>query len=154
MSAGKKAAATNVFTHVMVAHVVNESAYYRDMTDVAASPTMAFLFAINIPSGVGIPNNTNLTATQAQSFTLLPSDQSLIATPQFIYPVKKQPNNRTISAPLPQSTIWPVDIPKQPLYLHSWYIKTPWCRWRAWFTAIPRLEASQTTLQLYRDNSE
>lgn len=47
--------AKDIFTHVMVAHVMNENTYYRSLKDSAQSPTLVFLFAINIPSDVALP---------------------------------------------------------------------------------------------------
>ena len=109
--------ARDVFTHVMVAHVMDQNAYYRNMKDVAASPTMVLLFAINIPSGTPLPGVGTLTPDKAQSFTPLSSDISLKSPPQFSYSVKMPaPMTGSIKAPMSQSTIWPVDNPKQPLF--------------------------------------
>ena len=108
--------ARDVFTHVMVAHVMDENAYYRSMKDVAASPTMVLLFAINIPSGTPLPGVGTLSPDKAQSFTPLSSDVSMKSPPQFSYSVKlPTPMTGSISAPQSQSTTWPVDNPKQPL---------------------------------------
>lgn len=108
--------AKDVFTHVMVAHVMDENAYYRSMKDVAASPTLVLLFAINIPSGTPLPGVGTLTPDKAQSFTPLASDVSLKSPPQFSYSIKiPVPRTGSIKAPLSQSTTWPVDNPKQPL---------------------------------------
>jgi len=109
--------AKDVFTHVMVAHVMDEHAYYRSMKDVALSPTMVFLFAINIPSGTALPGVGTLTPDKAQSFTPLASDVSMKSPPQFKYPVNiPAPRTGSIAAPQSQSTTWPVDNPKQPLF--------------------------------------
>jgi hypothetical protein len=109
--------AKDVFTHVMVAHVMDEKAYYRDMQDKAKSPTLVFLFAINIPNGVELPGVGKLTAEKAQSFTPVSSDPSLKNPPQFNYPVKMDPpRTGEIKEPASQSAIWPVANPKQPLY--------------------------------------
>lgn len=108
--------AQNIFTHVMIAHVMNETSYYRSLRDDAKSPTMVFLFAINIPSGVDLPGKVpSLTPEQAQSFTPLPTDPALSAAPQFAYPVQIEHAGMTVSSPMSQSTTWPVDNPKQPL---------------------------------------
>jgi len=108
--------ARDVFTHVMVAHVMDENAYYRSMKDVPGSPTMVLLFAINIPSGTPLPGVGTLTPDKAQSFTPLSSDVSLKSPPQFSYSVKMPtPMTGSINAPMSQSTTWPVDNPKQPL---------------------------------------
>lgn len=109
--------AKDVFTHVMVAHLMDENAYYRSMKDVAASPEVVLIFAVNIPSGVALPGVGTLTPDKAQSFTPLASDVSLKSPPQFSYSVKiPVPRTGSIKAPLPESTTWPVDNPKQPLY--------------------------------------
>ncbi len=109
--------AKDVFTHVMVAHVMDESSFYRSLHNKAASPTLVLLFAINIPSGVELPDKGSLTPEQAQSFTPLPSDPSLNNAPQINYPVQiPTPRNGTISTPESQSTTWPVDNPNQPLF--------------------------------------
>jgi hypothetical protein len=45
------------------------------------------------------------------------SDPSLTHTPNVNYPAQiPVPRNGSISAPQPQSTTWPVDNPKQPLF--------------------------------------
>jgi hypothetical protein len=109
--------AKDVFTHVMVAHVMDENAYYRSMRDVAKSPTLVFLFAINIPSDTALPGVGKLTSDKAQSFTPLASDISLNNPPQFSYPVKiPAPRNGQIQAPDSQSTTWSVANPKRPLF--------------------------------------
>lgn len=117
VTSGNKVVASDVFTHVMVAHVMNETRFYRDLANEATSPTMVFLFAVNIPSGVNLPGVGTLTPAQAQSFTPLTSDPSLTHTPQINYPVQiSPPRTGSIGAPLSQSTTWPVDNPKQPLF--------------------------------------
>ena len=101
----------------MVAHVMDQNAYYINMKDVAASPTMVLLFAINIPSGTPLPGVGTLTPDKAQSFTPLSSDVSLKSPPQFNYSVKMPaPMTGLIKASMSQSTTWPVDNPKQPLF--------------------------------------
>jgi hypothetical protein len=109
--------AKDIFTHVMVAHVMDEKAYYRNMRDEAKSPTLVLLFGVNIPNGVELPGVGKLTAEKAQSFTPLSSDPSLKNPPQFSYPVKMDPPREgDIKKPASQSAIWPVANPKQPLY--------------------------------------
>ena len=101
----------------MVAHVMDENTYYRSMKDVAVSPEVVLIFAVNVPSGVALPGVGTLTPDKAQSFTPLASDVSLKSPPQFSYSVKiPVPRTGSIKAPLPQSTTWPVDNPKQPLF--------------------------------------
>ncbi|MDQ3847764.1 MAG: hypothetical protein M3261_02275 [Thermoproteota archaeon] len=108
--------AEDVFTHVMVAHVMNEDAFYSNLKGSAASPTMVFLFTVNIPSDTELPGVGSLTPEQAQGFTPLPTDPSLTNPPPVGYPVKiPAPGEGTIEAPEPQSTIWPVANPNQPL---------------------------------------
>ncbi|MGB8025675.1 MAG: hypothetical protein WCF06_15325 [Nitrososphaeraceae archaeon] len=108
--------AKDIFTHVMVAHVMNENTYYRSLKDSAQSPTLVFLFAINIPSDVALPGVGKLTPDKAQSFTPLSTDVSMKYPPQFTYSVKvPAPRSGSIKAPDSQSTTWPVDNPKQPL---------------------------------------
>jgi hypothetical protein len=109
--------ANDIFTHVMVAHVMDEKAYYTNMKDVAKSPTLVLLFAVNIPSGTALPGVGTLTPDKAQSFTPLANDASLKNPPQFDYSVKiPEPRTGSIKSPLSQSTTWPVDNPKQPLF--------------------------------------
>lgn len=87
------------------------------MKDVAASPEVVLVFAVNVPSGIALPGVGTLTPDKAQSFTPLASDISLKSPPQFSYSVKiPVPRTGSINAPLPQSTTWPVDNPKQPLF--------------------------------------
>jgi hypothetical protein len=108
--------AEDVFTHVMVAHVMDQDAFYSNLKGSAASPTMVFLFAINIPSDTELPGVGSLTPEQAQGFTPLPTDPSLTNPPPVGYPVQiPAPGEGTIEAPEPQSTVWPVANPNQPL---------------------------------------
>lgn len=108
--------AEDVFTHVMVAHVMDEDTFYSNLKGSAASPTMVFLFAINIPSDTELPGVGSLTPEQAQGFTPLPTDSSLTNPPPVDYPVElPDPREGTIEAPEPQSTTWPVANPNQPL---------------------------------------
>ena len=108
--------AEDVFTHVMVAHVMEEDTFYSNLKDTAASPTMAFLFAINIPNDTELPGVGSLSAEEAQGFTPLPSDPSLSNSPPVKYPVQiPVPRNGTVEQPEPQSTTWPVANPNQPL---------------------------------------
>lgn len=109
--------AKDIFTHVMVAHVMDEIAYYRNMKDEAKSPTLVLLFGANIPNDVELPGVGKLSAEKAQSFTPLSSDPSLKNPPQFDYLVKMDPpRTGDVEEPESQSAIWPVANPKQPLY--------------------------------------
>lgn len=106
----------DIFTHAMVAHVMDETAYYRNMKDEAKSPTLVLLFGVNIPNDVELPGAGRLRVEKAQSFTPLSSDPSLKNPPQFDYPVKRDPpRTGEVEEPESQSAIWPVANPKQPL---------------------------------------
>jgi hypothetical protein len=112
--------AEDVFTHVMVGHVMDEQAFYQDLRDEALSPNFVFLFAINIPDDTELPGVGSLTAERAQSYTPLESDPSLDNSPQIDYPVSiPEPRDETmddIEEPEgAQSTTWPVANSEQPL---------------------------------------
>lgn len=111
--------AEDVFTHVMVGHVMNEQTFYQDLRDEALSPNFVFLFAINIPDDTELPGIGSLTAEQAQSYTPLATDQSLDNFPPIDYPVSiPEPRDETmeeIEEPGAQSTTWPVANKEQPL---------------------------------------
>lgn len=112
--------AEDVFTHVMVGHVMDEEAFYQDLRDEALSPNFVFLFAINIPDDTELPGVGSLTAEEAQGFTPLATDQSLDNSPPIDYPVEiPEPRDETmdeIEEPEgPQSTTWPVANSEQPL---------------------------------------
>jgi hypothetical protein len=108
--------AKDIFTHVMVAHVMDESEYYRNLKDKALSPTMVFLFAVNIPNDTELPGVGSLSAEAAQSFTPLADDESLDNSPPIDYPVNvPTPREGEIAEPESQSTVWPVANPNQPL---------------------------------------
>ncbi|MDQ4101411.1 MAG: hypothetical protein M3115_04405 [Thermoproteota archaeon] len=108
--------AEDVFTHVMVAHVMDEDAFYQNFKGSAASPTMVFLFTVNIPSDTELPGVGSLSPEEAQGFTPLPTDPSLTNPPPVEYPVElPAPREGAIEEPEPQSTVWPVANPNQPL---------------------------------------
>ncbi|MDN5847651.1 MAG: hypothetical protein L0H53_15410, partial [Candidatus Nitrosocosmicus sp.] len=112
--------AEDVFTHVMVGHVMDEQAFYQNLRDEALSPNFVFLFAINIPDDTELPGVGSLTAEEAQSFTPLSTDQSLDNSPPIDYPVSiPEPRDETmeeIEEPEgSQSTPWPVANSEQPL---------------------------------------
>jgi hypothetical protein len=108
--------AKDIFTHVMVAHVMDESEYYRNLKDKALSPNMVFLFAVNIPNDTELPGVGSLSAEEAQSFTPLADDESLDNSPPIDYPVNvPTPREGEIAEPESQSTVWPVANPNQPL---------------------------------------
>ena len=79
--------AKDIFTHVMVAHVMDESGYYRNLKDKALSPNMVFLFAVNIPNDTELPGVGSLSAEEAQSFTPIANDESLDNSPPIDYPI-------------------------------------------------------------------
>lgn len=112
--------AQDVFTHVMVGHVMNEKTFYQDLRDEAMSPNFVFLFAINIPDDTELPGVGSLTAEQAQSYTPLAKDPSLDSNPQIDYPVSipapRDQSTDDIDEPDgAQSTTWPVANKEQPL---------------------------------------
>jgi len=111
--------AEDVFTHVMVGHVMDEQRFYEDLRDEAQSPNFVFLFAINIPNDTELPGVGSLTAEEAQGFTPLTTDQSLDNSPPIDYPVSiPEPRDETmeeIEEPNSQSTPWPVANSEQPL---------------------------------------
>jgi hypothetical protein len=108
--------AKDIFTHVMVAHVMDESEYYRNLKDKALSPNMVFLFAVNIPNDTELQGVGSLSAEEAQSFTPLADDESLDNSPPIDYPVSvPTPREGEIDGPESQSTVWPVANPNQPL---------------------------------------
>jgi hypothetical protein len=108
--------AKDIFTHVMVAHVMDENEYYKNLKDKALSPNMVFLFAVNIPNDTELPGVGSLSAEQAQSFTPLADDESLDNSPPIDYPVNIPiPREGEIDEPESQSTVWPVSNPNQPL---------------------------------------
>ena len=108
--------AKDIFTHVMVAHVMDENEYYRNLKDKALSPNLVFLFAVNIPNDTELPGVGSLSAEEAQSFTPLADDESLDNSPPIDYPVNiPTPREGEIDEPESQSTVWSVANPNQPL---------------------------------------
>lgn len=112
----KKLVVERVFVHLMVGHVVDENKYYSDLQFNSPLPLVVALFVVNIPSGVELPGGIGpLTSEQAQSFTPMPDDPSLKNPPPSNYEQLVE-QGVNIQAPLPQSTVWPVDNPTQPVY--------------------------------------
>ena len=109
--------AEDIFTHVMVGHVMDENVYYQNMRDEALTPNLALVFAVNIPDDTELPGVGKLSAEQAQSFTPLSSDPSLEMNPPFNYPVEfAEPREDSVEEPADsQSAIWPVANKEQPL---------------------------------------
>lgn len=110
--------AEDIFTHVMVGHLIDENVYYQNMRDEALSPNLALVFAVNIPNDTELPGVGMLSAEEAQSFTPLPNDPSLDNNPPFNYPIEfaepRTDNDDIEEPPMPQSSTWPVANQKQP----------------------------------------
>jgi hypothetical protein len=113
---GNKLVAEKIFAHLMVGKVVDEKSFYADMqTNPATQPVVA-LFVVNIPSRVELPGGIGpLTPEQAQSFTPLSNDPSLANAPPVAYS-QLMDQGMDVTKPLPQSTVWPVDNPTQPVF--------------------------------------
>jgi len=113
---GNRLVAEKIFAHLMVGKVVDEKSFYSDMQANPATPTVVALFVVNIPSGVQLPGGIGpLTSEQAQSFTPLSDDQSLTNAPPVNY-AQLMDQGVDVMEPLPQSTVWPVDNPTQPVF--------------------------------------
>ena len=80
--------AEDIFTHVMVGHLMDENVYYKNLRDEALTPNLALVFAVNIPNDTELPGVGMLSAEEAQSFTPLSSDPSLENSPPFNYPIE------------------------------------------------------------------
>lgn len=112
----KKVVAQNLFAHLMVGKVIDENSFFTNFQANPATQYVVALFVVNIPSGVKLPGDIGpLTPEQAQSFTPLANDSSLANAPPFNYDMLMQQGVKA-NQPLPQSTIWPVDNPTQPLF--------------------------------------
>ena len=108
--------AEKIFVHLMVGHVVDESKFYSDFQFNSPLPLVVALFAVNVPSGVELPGGIGpLTSEQAQGFTPLPDDPSLTNPPPANYAQLSEQGVQTVE-PMPQSTVWPVDNPTQPVF--------------------------------------
>jgi hypothetical protein len=112
----EKLVVERVFAHLMVGHVIDESKFYSDMQFNTPLPLVVALFVVNVPSGVELPGGIGpLTSEQAQSFTPMPDDPSLTNPPPANYQ-QLADQGVEVERPLPQSTVWPVDNPTQPVY--------------------------------------
>jgi hypothetical protein len=112
----EKLVVERVFAHLMVGHVIDESKFYSDMQFNTPLPLVVALFVVNVPSGVELPGGIGpLTSEQAQSFTPMPDDPSLTNPPPANYQ-QLVDQGVDVAEPLPQSTVWPVDNPTQPVY--------------------------------------
>lgn len=113
---GNKLVAEKIFTHMMVGKVVDENSYYEDMQANPATSTVVALFVVNVPSGVQLPGGIGpLTSAQAQSFTPPADDLSLASAPPVNYEQLME-QGVDVDEPMPQSTVWPVDNPTQPVF--------------------------------------
>jgi hypothetical protein len=113
---GHKLVAEKIFAHLMVGHVIDESKFYSDFQFNSPLPLVVALFVVNVPSGVQLPGGIGpLTPEQAQSFTPTPDDPSLKNAPPANYS-QLSGQGLDVSAPMPQSTVWPVDNPTQPVF--------------------------------------
>jgi hypothetical protein len=113
---GNRLVAEKIFAHLMVGKVIDEESFYTDMQANPATQTVVALFVVNIPSGVELPGGIGpLTSEQAQSFTPPSDDLSLTNAPPVNY---GQLMDQGVDAmePLPQSTVWSVDNPTQPVF--------------------------------------
>jgi hypothetical protein len=110
--------AEDIFTHVMVGHLMDENVYYQNMRDEALTPNLALVFAVNIPNDTELPGVGMLSAEEAQSFTPLASDPSLDSNPPFDYPIEyaepRADTDNIEELSKSQSSIWPVANQKQP----------------------------------------
>jgi hypothetical protein len=113
--------AEDIFTHVMIGHLMDENVYYQNMRDKALTPNLALVFAVNIPNDTELPAGVGkLSAEEAQSFTPLSSDLSLENSPPFDYPIEfaepRNNNDNIGEGTESQSSIWPVANQKQPSF--------------------------------------
>jgi hypothetical protein len=113
---GKELVVERIFAHLMVGHVVDEANLYTNFQFDSPLPLVVALFVVNVPSGVELPGGIGpLTSEQAQSFTPMSDDPSLTHAPPANYDQLSEPGME-LEEPLPQSTVWPVDNPTQPVY--------------------------------------
>ena len=100
----------------MVGHVVDEKTLYTDFQFNSPLPLVVALFAVNVPSGVQLPGGIGpLTSEQAQRFTPMADDPSLTHVPPTNFQQLSE-QGIELEEPMPQSTVWPVDNPTQPVY--------------------------------------
>lgn len=118
VTAGNKLVAHDIFTHVMVGKIVDSKSLFRSFQATPVTSTLVDMVIVNVPSGVQLPNNKTLTPDQAQSFTPLASDPSLKTLPAINYQ-QIQSQDAMVGMPMPQSTVWPVDNPTQPLFFDN-----------------------------------
>ena len=115
-SDGDRLVAENIFLHLMVGKVVDEASFYSNMQNNDGTPLVVLMFLVNVPSGVVLPGDIGpLTSEQAQSFTPMSDDPSLTNPPPFDY-AKLTEMGIDLEEPMPQSTVWSVDNPTQPVF--------------------------------------
>jgi hypothetical protein len=114
------------FSHVMVASVMDPNNFFRSLKgDSKLGHPVILLDAMNFPSGRPLPPSANpqtpktWTVDQAESYTPLKNDPSLKNPPPIDY------GKLTIKAPEPQSTVWPVDNPKEDLLFTFLFFPAP-----------------------------
>jgi len=112
---GNKLVAHDIFTHVMVGKIIDSKRLFRSFDATPVTPTVIAMVVVNVPSGVKLPNDKTLTPEQAQSFTPPLNEPSLKTIPSINYQ-QVQNEGAMVGMPMPQSTIWPVDNPTQPLF--------------------------------------
>lgn len=113
---GGKVVAENIFLHLMVGKVVDETSFYSDGQNNDGTPLVVLMFLVNVPSGVVLPGDIGpLTSEQAQSFTPLSDDLSLTNPPPFEYAMLAE-WGADAEEPLSQSAPWSVDKPTQPVF--------------------------------------
>jgi len=101
----------DIFLHVMVGNVIDEEKYFQNLQEVPASPEIALVFAINIPSGTELPGGIGpLTPEQALSFTPPTGDIALGSNPPVDYA------SLGIGESITHTTSWTVDNPEEPIH--------------------------------------
>ena len=115
-----KVVVPDAFTHVMVAHVMDDNAYFRTLRDVAKTPTLVLADVANFCDHCKLPNGKMYkTPSEAQALFPPPGDPTLKHPPSINYKQIKRFGG-SVSVPDEQSTRWPVDnskgAPNNPFY--------------------------------------
>jgi hypothetical protein len=114
----------NVFCHLMVGHLINETNFYKYMRDDPITPNLGIVILASIPAKVQLPGNwspyckgnTMCTADEAQGFFPMKTDEALTKTPPFAYPVPvPYPRSGSVAAPGP-SFEQPVSLNGHPFF--------------------------------------
>ncbi len=101
----------DIFTHIMVGNVIDEKAYFQNLQEIPISPEIAFVFAINIPSGVELPGGIGpLSPEAALSFTPPTGDPALGEHPPINY------EDIGVGKSITHTTSWTVDNPEEPVH--------------------------------------